>query len=81
MKSETYNLIKLTAEDGHKLYNENTIASTVFLGVGDNESNWREITQEEADNIIKEREEARKLKEEERLALLRSGQQLITEEG
>lgn len=59
-------LEELIAEDGYKLtqseevpIKERIIASAVMLGTGHSSSEWKEITIEEANQIIKEQEEIR----------------------
>lgn len=51
-------LRKLTPDDGKRLTNGIDIAERdVFIGVGDSEDNWYEITEEEYNNILKAKEE------------------------
>lgn len=49
-------LTKIEASDGMILYNGEAIGNVIFLGTGDNAENWREITDEEAQAIMKEKE-------------------------
>lgn len=51
------NLKKLDPSEGMRLTNGTDIAEgSVYLGVGDSADNWYEITEEEAEKIIAERE-------------------------
>jgi hypothetical protein len=51
------NLKKLEPSEGMRLTNGTDIAEgSVYLGVGDSADNWYEITEEEAEKIIAERE-------------------------
>ena len=51
------NLKKLEPSEGMRLTNGTDIAEDpVYLGIGDSADNWYEITEEEAENIISERE-------------------------
>ena len=50
---------RLIADDGMKLINvDSSIAVEVWLSPSDSIANWREITEEEANRIEAEREEA-----------------------
>jgi hypothetical protein len=50
------NLKKLEPSEGMRLTNGTDIAEgSVYLGVGDSAENWYEITQEEAENVIAEK--------------------------
>ena len=50
---------RLIADDGMKLINvDSSIAVEVWLSPSDSIANWREITEEEAQRIEAEREEA-----------------------
>lgn len=57
MKQETITRIKLTAAEGMTLTNGEAFGKEVYLGTGDAPENWREITDEEAAAIQKEKEE------------------------
>ena len=57
MKQETITRTKLTADEGMTLTNGTTFGKEVYLGSGDKPENWREITDEEAAAIQKEKEE------------------------
>lgn len=51
------NLKKLEPSEGMRLTNGTQIAEDpVYLGVGDSAANWYEITEEEAEKIMAERE-------------------------
>lgn len=51
------NLKKLEPSEGMRLTNGTDIAEgSVYLGMGDSAANWYEITEEEAEKIIAERE-------------------------
>lgn len=57
MKITDINLKKLEPSEGMRLTNGTDIAEgSVYLGVGDSADNWYEITAEEAEKIIAERE-------------------------
>ena len=47
MKTETIELIKLTASEGMTLTNGETYGKEVYLGVNDSADNWQEIPDEE----------------------------------
>lgn len=51
MKTKNYNLTKLEAEQNKFLYNGKTICKVAFLGINDSPDNWREITEEEKQQI------------------------------
>lgn len=57
MTKETINLIKLIASEGNILTNGTLYAKEAYLGSGDSEENWYEITEEEYNEIIAEMEE------------------------
>lgn len=47
MKTETIELIKLTAAEGMTLTNGETYGKEVYLGVNDSADNWHEIPEAE----------------------------------
>ena len=49
MISETIELIKLTASEGHTLTNGEAYGKEIYLGCNDSEENWTEITDAEAE--------------------------------
>lgn len=51
MTQETIELRKLTAAEGHTLYNGEAFGKEVYLGKGDSPENWREIPDTEAEAI------------------------------
>lgn len=51
MKTENYTLTKIEAEQGKYLHNGKTICKVAFLGINDSPANWREITEEEKQEI------------------------------
>lgn len=51
MKTENYTLTKIEADQGKYLYNGETFCKVAYLGVNDSASNWREITEEEKQQI------------------------------
>ena len=51
MTQETIELRKLTAAEGHTLYNGEAFGKEVYLGKGDSPENWREIPDAEAEAI------------------------------
>lgn len=57
MKIETVTQTVLRASEGHKLTNGTAYGSAVVLGVGDSPDNWREITIEEYNEIMKAQED------------------------
>ena len=60
MKMTTIELRKLVAAEGHTLFDGETLSKEIYLGVLDAPENLREITDEEAEIIRKEQEEATK---------------------
>lgn len=58
MKIETITQTVLRAGEGHMLTNGSAYGETVVLGAGDSPDNWREITIEEYNEILKEQEES-----------------------
>ena len=56
MKQTTIELIKLTASIGMVLTNGEAYGEEVYLGCNDTPDNWREITQEEYQKILREQE-------------------------
>ena len=63
MKQSTYSVTILEPTDGHTLtqsgeveIQERILSKKVFLAVNDHPSNWKEITDAEAEEIRKERE-------------------------
>lgn len=54
MKTETIKQIILTADDGHYLTNGETYGKTVVLPESANINDWREITEDEYNEIAKE---------------------------
>lgn len=56
MKVTTIELRKLTASDGMVLTNGEAFGKEIYLGVNDNENNWREITDAEYEKIVAEQE-------------------------
>jgi hypothetical protein len=44
------------AKEGYTLYNGEVLSKEIYLGSTDSPDNWREITDEEAEKIIAERE-------------------------
>lgn len=71
MKQNTFTTQILTAEDNHYLTQaddnveilQRIVADTVALGKYDSPENWKEITKEEADEILRQQEEARQADE------------------
>ena len=57
MKQETITLTKLIASDGMMLTNGEVFGKEVFLGVSDSPENWHEITEAEAQEMMKSEEE------------------------
>lgn len=51
MKTENYTLTKLEAEQNKWLYNGETFCKVAYLGVNDSPANWREITEDEKQQI------------------------------
>lgn len=62
----------LTAYDGMKLTNGEAFGTTVQLGVNDSESNWHEVTEAEAEQMMAEAEEE-ELSDSEALAIIMGG--------
>ena len=58
MKMTTIELRKLTASDGMVLTNGEAFGKEIYLGINDNENNWREITDAEYEKILSEQEAA-----------------------
>lgn len=56
MKRETVKQIILTADDGMYLTNGDTYGKTVILPEGADQNQWREITEEEYAEALKEEE-------------------------
>ena len=56
MKQETIELRKLTADNGKVLTNGEAYGTEIYLGKGDNEDNWYEITTDEYEAILAEQE-------------------------
>lgn len=56
MEISTIELKKLTASDGMTLTNGETFSKEVYLGKNDSPDNWYEITDNEAEDRIKELE-------------------------
>ncbi len=57
MEKTMIELIKLTASEGMVLTNGETYGKEIYLGINDSEGNWREITDGEYEEILKEQEE------------------------
>lgn len=57
MNITTIELKKITASPNTVLTNGNAYGEEIYLGVTDSPENWREITQEEYNEILKEQEE------------------------
>ncbi len=57
MEKTMIELIKLTASEGMTLTNGETYGKEIYLGINDSESNWREITDAEHEEIQKMNEE------------------------
>lgn len=51
MKTTEITSVKIEAEEGKYLYNGETFCKVAFLGVNDTASNWREVTEEEKEQI------------------------------
>ncbi len=58
MKSETITQRILTADDGMRLTNGESVVTTVVLPVEADASVWSEITEEKAQEILKKEEES-----------------------
>ena len=56
MKMTTIELRKLTASDGMVLTNGEVYGKEIYLGVNDSAENWHEITEEEYNKILAEKE-------------------------
>ena len=56
MKQETIELRKLTADSGRVLTNGETYGTEIYLGKGDRPENWQEITAEEYEAILAQRD-------------------------
>ena len=56
MKKETITRIKLTASEGHVLTNGESFGKIVYLASGDVGGGWYEITEEEYEIKLKEKE-------------------------
>ncbi|MBQ7799641.1 MAG: hypothetical protein IJ370_04040 [Oscillospiraceae bacterium] len=54
MTQETIKIKKLIAADGMILTNGDTYGKEIFLGSGDDVSNWHEITEAEYEEAMKE---------------------------
>lgn len=54
MEMTTIELRKLTAAEGMTLTNGDTCGKEVYLGKNDTTDNWREITDEEAEQLLAE---------------------------
>lgn len=59
MRKETITRIKLTASEGHILTDGENYGRIVYLASGDEGAKWHEITEEEYQKILEEREEIR----------------------
>ncbi len=57
MEKTRIELIKLTASEGMILTNGEAYGEEIYLGINDSESNWREITDAEYNEILKKWEE------------------------
>ena len=57
MRTESIELIKLTASDGYVLTNGEAYSKEVYLGCNDKAENWREITEAEYNEIQKDNQE------------------------
>ena len=53
MKTKPIEIITLEADDGMMLTNGETYSKMVYLGVSDSPDNWREVTEEEAEEAVK----------------------------
>ena len=54
MKTETFEIVKLTADEGKVLTNGEIYGRVIALGNGDGAENYYEITEEEYEEIVKE---------------------------
>lgn len=62
MKITDINLKRIDPSEGMRLTNGTDIAEgSVYLGVGDSAANWYEITEEEAEKILAERQASEEL--------------------
>lgn len=57
MKYETIELKKIIAEEGFILTNGEAYGKEIYLGKNDTPENWREITEAEYQEILKQQEE------------------------
>ena len=57
MKHDTVIINKIIADEGTVLTDGQSYGRIVFLGKEDSAENWREITEEEYQEILKEQEE------------------------
>jgi hypothetical protein len=51
MKTTEITNIRIEAEGGKYLFNGETFCKVAYLGVNDSASNWREVTEEEKEEI------------------------------
>ena len=51
MKTTKITNIRIEAEGGKYLFNGETFCKVAYLGVNDSASNWREVTEEEKEEI------------------------------
>ena len=61
MKISTIELRKITASDGMVLTNGEAFGKEIYLGKNDSPDNWREISDEEYEKILAEKESAREV--------------------
>ena len=54
MKTEIFEIVKLTADEGKILTNGEIYGRVIALGNGDKPENYHEITEEEYEEIVKE---------------------------
>ena len=59
-------MIEKIAKEGYMYFNDTTLAKVICVPNESALSDWKLITQEEADKIIQEQEELRKLDEQKR---------------
>lgn len=57
MEKETIEIIKLKAEEGYTLTNGEAYGKEAYLGCNDSVEGWREISDSEYAEILKEKEE------------------------
>ena len=57
MTETTIKITKLTASDGYMLTNGETCGKEIYLGKYDSPDNWHEITEAEAQEMMKSEEE------------------------